>query len=88
MALFLATGYLQSSSAIKKPEFLASIQTSSSMARNKPVFLASSRCLLTKPRLRARSACFVHYAPPTNPKVATLMRTETGRTARRARKQL
>ena len=43
MALFLATGYLHSSSAIKKPEFLAYIQTSSSMARNKPVFLASSR---------------------------------------------
>ena len=42
MALFLAADYLQPSSAIKKPEFLAAIQTSSSMARNKPVFLASS----------------------------------------------
>ena len=40
MALFLAVGYLQSSAAIKKPEFLATIQTSSSMARNKTDFLA------------------------------------------------
>ena len=31
--------------------------------------------------------CIWRYAPPTNPKVATLMRTEGGKTARKAVKQ-
>ena len=43
MALFLAVGYLQSSAAIKKPEFLAIIQTPSSVVIKSRPFLANSR---------------------------------------------
>ena len=54
---------------------------------------SASRVYLSQ-GLSTRTALFMDrhpngaYTPPTNASVATLMRTETGRTARKARKQL
>ena len=85
MALFLAAGRPRSSPARKQPEFLAAIQTSSSMARNKTGFLAISGS--KGGNTAGPISAHYLYLPPTNPSVATLIRTDAGSTVLNATKQ-